>query len=1216
MRRNHLPAPVLRIAAALTLAPVIPATAQTAPTADTPAAVPVEETIELSPFIVNATEGQDSYAVKETLAGSRVRTDVKDLGSAITVVTGKLLRDISANNAESLLQYTTNTEVGGLYGNFASLGNGGQLTETARLLRPANATRVRGLTAADNTRNFFLTDIPWDGYNVGRVDMQRGPNSMLFGVGSPAGIINTSLNDASFKNSGKVESRYGSYGSFRNLVDFNYVPLDQELAIRIEALLDKEKYQQKPAFNQDKRLYGSLRYDPKFLDVGGAHTSIRVNFENGRINANRPRLLPPIDAITPWFTNLNKATYDPLDAFRPGGIAQTSSRSFNPWFNEAFMGRIFNADVGYVFNHDSSVPSRVQEPMIASTFGIASNGSIDSGIGGLPFARPLAIAGYNSYSRAAGLPGSQYNVYKDRSLSDPSIYDFYNNLMDGPNKREWQNWKALNLDLQQTFFDNRLGFDVAYYDEHYKDGQETLLNSQQYNISVDINQYLADGSPNPNVGRPYVGSSGLYGNNGNINDRESVRATVYGELRAEDFLEKSLLTRILGHHVFTGLYSQDEVKQNAFAWNRFAVSQDWVTARGGSAGISDGDRQVDVITYIGPSLSGASSAANAHLNPLKVNQIPSGTANVRFFDSHWAHSLNPTDPGYVDPTAYYRLPLVTQAAGYDPNGSALDSTQAENPANYVGWVTRPFRILNADNGDIDELYTNGAKRVNKIDAKGFTWQGYFWDNTIVPTVGIRRDTVSLASAAAPLIPVTKVASLDYDAGPVLSKQSQTSKSWSVVMHTPQFLRSNMPWGTQVSLFYNDGENFKADTIRKDVEGRTLPNSTGRTKDYGFIVSALDDRVSLKVNWYKTTVKDATLEGPGAGIGNNLYYMYLLEAWGTATAAVAEAGLRNQTIQGQSLQGYAYLWDYATNDNGTPYGAQPRSTDSAAAATDAHELAAVDAWIQQMPDQAFFDAYGMPVNVAAAKQHDWTNALPGWNVGNIGSLQSSTGGTIGGIAPVATVDTVSKGIEFEFYAQPTKGWDITVNVAKTEATRQNLSSTLSRFIELQRTKFQGLAGDLRLWGNGGQTFNQVWTANIYGPYQNLLAQSGSSAPEIRPWRANVISNYTFRNGLLKGFNVGVADRWQQGEILGYALNATTQLIDVNRPYRGDSENSVDVWVGYQKKLSDKLSWRIQLNVRNVGENAHLIPISVQPDGSAGAYRIAEGQAFQLTNTFMF
>src|SRR4051812_43160192 len=100
-----------------------------------------DETIQLDPFTVNTSEGQESYQVNETLAGARVRTNLRDVGSAISVLSSKFLNDIGATNTETLLQYTTNTEVGGIYGNFAGLGNSGQLTEANRLLRPNNDTR-------------------------------------------------------------------------------------------------------------------------------------------------------------------------------------------------------------------------------------------------------------------------------------------------------------------------------------------------------------------------------------------------------------------------------------------------------------------------------------------------------------------------------------------------------------------------------------------------------------------------------------------------------------------------------------------------------------------------------------------------------------------------------------------------------------------------------------------------------------------------------------------------------------------------------------------------------------------------------------------------------------------------------------------------------------------------------------------------------------------
>ena len=64
--------------------------------------------------------------------------------------------------------------------------------------------------------------------------------------------------------------------------------------------------------------------------------------------------------------------------------------------------------------------------------------------------------------------------------------------------------------------------------------------------------------------------------------------------------------------------------------------------------------------------------------------------------------------------------------------------------------------------------------------------------------------------------------------------------------------------------------------------------------------------------------------------------------------------------------------------------------------------------------------------------------------------------------------------------------------------------------------------------------------------------------------------------------------------------------------------MDLWASYQHDImKGKLGWKIQLNVRNVGQKDSLIPISVQPDGHTWAsVRIAPGQEWTLANTFSF
>jgi hypothetical protein len=125
------------------------------------------------------------------------------------------------------------------------------------------------------------------------------------------------------------------------------------------------------------------------------------------------------------------------------------------------------------------------------------------------------------------------------------------------------------------------------------------------------------------------------------------------------------------------------------------------------------------------------------------------------------------------------------------------------------------------------------------------------------------------------------------------------------------------------------------------------------------------------------------------------------------------------------------------------------------------------------------------------------------------------------------------------------------------------------------------------------------------------------------------NYDFSTGLLKGVNVGMAYRWQDKVIIGYQpvysigsqpapnpLVATSARFDLDHPYYGPAEHNVDLWIGFTHRINARLTWRTQLNLRNVGQGDALIPITVQPDGTPAALRIAPAMVWSLTNTIEF
>lgn len=163
-----------------------------------------DETLILSPFIVDATR-DSGYQATSTLAGTRIRTNLSDVAASIQVVTKEMLQDTGSHNSADLLVYTTSTEVGGVGGNYSAT----YTTTEGYTVESANFTttgsRVRGLAAPDLTRDYFPTGIPFDSYNTERVEINRGANSALFGLGSPAGILNNSLVNAQSRTFGAVE---------------------------------------------------------------------------------------------------------------------------------------------------------------------------------------------------------------------------------------------------------------------------------------------------------------------------------------------------------------------------------------------------------------------------------------------------------------------------------------------------------------------------------------------------------------------------------------------------------------------------------------------------------------------------------------------------------------------------------------------------------------------------------------------------------------------------------------------------------------------------------------------------------------------------------------------------------------------------------------------------------------------------------------------------
>jgi hypothetical protein len=146
-----------------------------------------------------------------------------------------------------------------------------------------------------------------------------------------------------------------------------------------------------------------------------------------------------------------------------------------------------------------------------------------------------------------------------------------------------------------------------------------------------------------------------------------------------------------------------------------------------------------------------------------------------------------------------------------------------------------------------------------------------------------------------------------------------------------------------------------------------------------------------------------------------------------------------------------------------------------------------------------------------------------------------------------------------------------------------------------------------------------------PYATALATQNAASAEQRAWRVNLITNYTFTRDSfwgekLKGFSLGTGVRWQDRVILGYPSTRNSNgsvNVDIAHPYFGPTQTDINAWIGYERKLSHGITWKIQLNGNNIFSSGDLIGTNVQSyNGEIATYRLPPERRWYLTNTFTF
>ena len=815
------------LAAAL-LAP--PLDAQTASSAS-PASPKDETVLELSPFVTTAAADR-GYAATSSLAGTRIRTDLRDIANAISVVTSDFMKDVNATDSASLLVYTANTETAGSGGNYSggSL-NGTFIDQVGPARAPQNNSRVRGLASADLTRDYFPTTMVFDSYNTERVEISRGPNATLFGLGSPGGIINNQLVRPTLKNKNRVEFGLGSFGAQRAVADFDRVLIPGVFGLRVALLDENAKFQQNYTHEKDRRVFASLHLSP-FKDG-----TLRASFERGNIDANRPRTNSPRDTLTKWFqTPFNKVTHSP-GTVDFNQINRDIVRAPGEWF----------AQPAVIYpSNNASAPSQLQLAWYTLV------GRPVSATNAAAFqANMVSITTGSQYypSATAAAQGIKFgSFFMDPEVGDTSIFDWRNQLLDGPNKREWEDFHVGNVSYDQHWKHalGTVGFEAALNREkHTRNYYDLFAAGRGYAINIDINTTLPWGAPNPNFGRPFMASNGTRSTTGE--NRSSDRLTAFLEL---DFARQTERLQWLGRHNFTGFanrFTYDE--QNFSGTNRTDLG--WVlqaraavnpvTARDD---INSDDGTVRTVVYLGPSLANATTAAGANLQGIQTELNP---ANV----TGWA---------------------------WDPTSRTF--------------VTRPVEVSRIINDDVFYNQSSGGSLVRQVISSQSAVHQARWlkGEWIVSTLGWRKDEVksyrknadndvrnqyNFIDRASPNFRLPSIPGSVFE---------QAIWSHGIVVHRPPFLKIFR--SVDFSVFYSKSENFQPADARISIFGQPIEPPGGTTNDRGFTLGFLGGKISTRFNWFETASARATDTYPGFLIETDARIMRY-----NTPAALAAAGYK-------------------------------------------------------------------------------------------------------------------------------------------------------------------------------------------------------------------------------------------------------------------------------------------------------------------------------------
>jgi outer membrane receptor protein involved in Fe transport len=499
-----------------------------------------EQPVQLSPFEVIA--DNKGYYASTTMSGTRLNSSLEDLASAIAVISKEQMSDFAMLDINDVFLYAANTEGIGTFTDFAMEDGNGVITDNASN-DPANANRIRGIGNANVSSENFETSnrVPIDPIDADAIEISRGPNANVFGLGNAAGTVNIVSARANLnRHRSTVSFRADSFEGHRASLDVNRVLSKGRLAVRVSAVRQHDGFDLKPSGVDTNRYNGMIQFRPF------KRTTINAGYQFYSAHGNRPNTLPPLDGITDWREG-GSPTWDPIanTLKRDGVVIGTSTPAtlFTPAGN---YGQVF-VDRDGIRHWSGSYGVSGATPLV----GNQTN-------------RKLVV------TRARVNDAQPLIARRVEMVSDQSVYDWSSINLAALN-RFHDRTETSRVSLDQMVFDTgaqSLAVQGAWLREDSErnvryitgDGSTAGPTGQ---LSMDVNERLLDGSPSPFFMRPMLVQS-----DPRQLQRSPLRNDTYrGQFAYKfDFTGRRGASRWLGAHSVVGYIEYKEKVQRNYRY--------------------------------------------------------------------------------------------------------------------------------------------------------------------------------------------------------------------------------------------------------------------------------------------------------------------------------------------------------------------------------------------------------------------------------------------------------------------------------------------------------------------------------------------------------------------------------------------------------------------------------------------------------------------------